>query len=525
MKSSSNKISVAEIQEQGKIARYYIPNNICKWRAETFFTKEPCTIEWLRRLRSTDTLLDVGANVGMYSVYAAGILDARVYAFEPESQNFSLLCQNIVLNELEKRIIPFSAALSDTCCLDLLHLSKFDANGGGSCHSVGEQVGFDLKPRHTPFSQGVATYTIDRAIEEGMIDVPSYIKIDVDGFEHKVVRGALKILEDPTVKSLCIEINQNLSEHQDIIRQLHSLGFYYSEEQVSSVTRKSGAFTGCAEYIFDRMPIDSIRILRDDGIVPNKKTDKRHEPEVSSTEQAFQHVINRVSQQEVETDPFPCMFINDVFPSDYYQQMLRHFPGNNQVYPLSQLPNRVSKNAYQERHATLLNCESLAGLNAVDSAFWSAFTEALFSKPFVDAFLRKFAPYCTNRFAQVESKVGSVRIKSDALLVLDKTNYAIGPHTDLPQRLLSMLFYLPHDKSLIRYGTSFYKPKDRSFSCKTGIHHKFEPFDRIGSAPFIPNSVLIFARTNQSFHGVEPIKEEGVERRLLINNIRLIDVK
>src|SRR5206468_150350 len=77
------------------------------YRADTYATKEPETIEWVRRrLGKGDVLFDVGANIGLYSLFAAKLEPScRVVAFEPESNNFSSLCRNVLLNRLDN-VIP-----------------------------------------------------------------------------------------------------------------------------------------------------------------------------------------------------------------------------------------------------------------------------------------------------------------------------------------------------------------------------------------------------------------------------------
>ena len=89
---------VIGVTRHGRKLRYATPNKTTLWRAETLVTKEPGTIEWLEAITPGSVLLDVGANVGMYTVFAAVISGARVFAFEPESQNYALLCKNIVTN-------------------------------------------------------------------------------------------------------------------------------------------------------------------------------------------------------------------------------------------------------------------------------------------------------------------------------------------------------------------------------------------------------------------------------------------
>ena len=87
---------------------------------------------------------------------------ARVFAFEPESQNYALLCKNIVQNSLSERVVAFSAALSDEEKFDKIHLSDFRV--GGSCHSFGEAVDFNLQKTSFKFVQGCYSTTIDKLV-------------------------------------------------------------------------------------------------------------------------------------------------------------------------------------------------------------------------------------------------------------------------------------------------------------------------------------------------------------------------
>ena len=64
--------------------RYVADSQAAEFRIKTLFVKEPMTIEWMHSFRPDEIMLDVGANIGMYSCYAAKIIGARVYAFEPE---------------------------------------------------------------------------------------------------------------------------------------------------------------------------------------------------------------------------------------------------------------------------------------------------------------------------------------------------------------------------------------------------------------------------------------------------------
>ena len=229
---------------------YATPNTHTQWRVESLFKKEPCTIEWIAGFKSDDILVDVGANVGMYTVWAAKTRGVRVFAFEPESQNFALLNRNIVLNGLGGRVSAYCLAVSDTAGLNELHLSEFKA--GSSCHSLGEKVDFRHEPVAPAYSQGCVSARLDDLVASGAVPEPDHIKIDVDGFEPKVIRGAQRLIEGRKLRSMLIEINQNLADHRQLVADLSARGFRHSPAQVAAAERRSGIFKGCAEYVFER---------------------------------------------------------------------------------------------------------------------------------------------------------------------------------------------------------------------------------------------------------------------------------
>jgi FkbM family methyltransferase len=226
------------------------PNRLCLARVRTLYSKEPHTIAWLNGLTRESVLLDVGANIGLYSLYAATARGCRVFAFEPESQNYAQLNRNIQANRLGERITAYPCALSDRVGLDLLYLSRFET--GGSCHSFGEEVDFNLLARPASHAQGCASWTIDAAVAGGALPPPRYIKIDVDGFEHKVIAGALQTLSGPDVAELLIEVNPKLAEHRAMVEELAALGFHFDSDQAAATSRPDGIFAGVGEWLFKR---------------------------------------------------------------------------------------------------------------------------------------------------------------------------------------------------------------------------------------------------------------------------------
>lgn len=201
---------------------FYCPSSITLWRAKTLLTKEPDTIEWLDTFKPGDVLFDIGANVGLYSTYAAR-RGATVYSFEPESQNYALLNQNIYLNNLHDRITALNIALSSEEKINYLNIEDFQP--GGSMHNFGADLDFNKEKFRPVFRQGAIGLTLDELIHRYGLPLPTHIKIDVDGLERLIIDGALKTLASPAVKSLLIELNTALKEDLEVVGILESKGF------------------------------------------------------------------------------------------------------------------------------------------------------------------------------------------------------------------------------------------------------------------------------------------------------------
>lgn len=116
-----------------------VPNQLCHWRAKTFSTKEPETLEWIEGLPEGSLLWNVGANVGLYSVYAARQRNCRVWAFEPSVFNLELLARNVFLNGVINSVCIVPLALSDGLGSSQLHMTSTE--WGGSPPSVRTTAG------------------------------------------------------------------------------------------------------------------------------------------------------------------------------------------------------------------------------------------------------------------------------------------------------------------------------------------------------------------------------------------------
>lgn len=233
-----------------RVFRIVHANPACQWRAQTFWDKEPVTIEWLDGLGPDDVLFDVGANIGLYSMYAAVKTGCKVYAFEPESQNFGLLCYHIYVNNLVGRIVPYCLGISDARSKVMGDLNLTTWGLGGSCHQVNTMLNFSAtKVIHSPFKQGCVA--LDLGTIASSLDVqPTAIKVDVDGIEPEVVDGALYMIPPP--RTWIIETNWNREDHKKMVSAMEGRGYKWSKRQANKAKRKEGAFKNVGETIFFR---------------------------------------------------------------------------------------------------------------------------------------------------------------------------------------------------------------------------------------------------------------------------------
>jgi hypothetical protein len=225
----------------------------------------------------------------------------------------------------------------------------------------------------------------------------------------------------------------------------------------------------------------------------------------------FQHVMDKLVKAEIQSSPFTHFYIQNVFPKEFYQELLANFPETSSFKKLSQT-GKVDPRTYAERLVLPLQGESFTELPFGQLLFWSRFNEAINSDEWHAMLLGKFGLQIRERFGVHYDRL---RFSSTAELVQDSTNYSIGPHTDHPIRVLTLLFYFPSSKEQSHLGTAVYQPLDESLECEGFTHHPFQGFKKLYTAPFLPNSLFGFIRSNRSFHGREVILDKGIERNLM----------
>lgn len=206
--TTGDKIDYEINYEEVNDIKFHNISRVISKRIKSFYTKEPKTLEWINSFEKNSNFLDIGANIGVYSLYAAK-KGHMVYSFEPQALNFAELYTNIYLNNLTDKIIGYGVALTNVNSIE--YLSLLSMVPGQSHNNFNVDTSNQIK-------QGCVGFKLDYLIETKVIPQPDYIKIDVDGIELKVIEGALITINK--CKSILIEVTDI-----KVLKNLTDLGF------------------------------------------------------------------------------------------------------------------------------------------------------------------------------------------------------------------------------------------------------------------------------------------------------------
>lgn len=193
------------------------------WRAETFAQKEVETNEWIQNeLKSNSVFWDIGANIGLYSLYAAKLQPScRILAFEPESQNFASLCKNIFINKIDRLDALNIAVSGGPAEVSDIYVSELEA--GSSVHNLNEASPWSSKK--PVFIQKVFSASVDELVNNYNLPAPTMLKIDVDGLELQILGGCRSSYVSNII-TLLVEVDaNNTADVENMTSILHDAGF------------------------------------------------------------------------------------------------------------------------------------------------------------------------------------------------------------------------------------------------------------------------------------------------------------
>jgi FkbM family methyltransferase len=208
IKEINNNLILIDTKDKGIAVDLFINKE-----REPFFRKEFCS----NVLKKGQTVIDIGANIGYYALTEASIVgvSGRVYAIEPVSKNIELLINNIKLNNLEN-INTYQCAIGNYNGNIDIGISEYS-----NLCSATNKIGI-LKYETVPI------ITLDKFITTNKLEQPDVIRMDVEGYETEIIKGAINTLSKGI--TICMELHNAFlieykTEYKVFIKLLKSLGY------------------------------------------------------------------------------------------------------------------------------------------------------------------------------------------------------------------------------------------------------------------------------------------------------------
>lgn len=168
----------------------------------------------LHFLRATDLFVDVGANVGTYTVLASGEVGATSICIEPIPATFDSLLDNVYINRMQDRVVALNCGVGASHRLALFTSDCDTKNHVASGEETsGETISVEIN-------------TLDHLLAD---QLPALIKLDVEGFEHEVIEGGQQTFSADSLHAVIVELNGSGTRYgnddESIHAQLTAFGF------------------------------------------------------------------------------------------------------------------------------------------------------------------------------------------------------------------------------------------------------------------------------------------------------------
>ncbi len=241
----------------GKELIFFSPNFLVDILIKDFHLKEPETLQWIESFKKKEKIIfwDIGSNIGLYSIYAAiNFENIEVVSFEPSTSNLRILSRNISINNLENKVKIFQLPLG-VLKNKFLNFNERKFNEGESHNSLDKSIDFEGKNIIPSNKYKIFSTNIDQIIDDKILEIPDYIKIDVDGIEHLILKGGLSVLKDPKILEIQIEINENYTEQFNTILKIMKESNFKLKEKKRNDSSKyylNEKFSKIYNYYFER---------------------------------------------------------------------------------------------------------------------------------------------------------------------------------------------------------------------------------------------------------------------------------
>jgi len=227
---------------------FFCKNYLIKYRIDSLLSKEPDTIQWIENFRKDEIFFDIGANIGLYSCYAAkkGI---KTFSFEPSVFNLEILVKNINVNKLNELVTIIPISLYKKNSISSFNLSNLEY--GGALSSFSEKFTYDGKIFDIALYYQTLGITLDKCVELFTIPQPNHIKIDVDGIEHLILQGSTAVIKK--CNSILIEVNEEFETQYYEIKAILESNNFKLEKAFKASNEKTELLDKCYNQIWKKI--------------------------------------------------------------------------------------------------------------------------------------------------------------------------------------------------------------------------------------------------------------------------------
>ena len=233
---------------------------------------------------------------------------------------------------------------------------------------------------------------------------------------------------------------------------------------------------------------------------------------VSSVAELRAHIAKKLEGQTATVFPSPHLILQDFFPEDVFQQILKFNPfigGANRGREMidSKTMKKVRQDTpYDRRKQIDLEKEDFVAAPDAEK-FWNMISEALMGDDWLAKQIYKvYPPFFDLRFGEAVLQPNFFsQLRRKLVVQRHDAGFRIGPHTDAPHRVFTCIFAFAEREGFEEYGTEFVRPRDPKVRCWGDLHHKPEDFEVVKVAKYARNSFLVFFKTRHSFHAVKPL--------------------
>ena len=175
-------------------------------------------------------------------------------SFEPSTSNLRILSRNISINNLENKVKIFQIPLG------IKKNNFLEFNEGkfveGECNnSIDKNIDFEGKQMNPANKYQIFSTNIDEIIDNQILEIPDYIKIDVDGIEHLILKGGIKLFKEQKILEVQIEINENyLDQYNNVLKIMNECSFVFKEKKRNDLSNyyKNEKLSKIYNYYFVR---------------------------------------------------------------------------------------------------------------------------------------------------------------------------------------------------------------------------------------------------------------------------------